>query len=133
MNPVLRNILAFVLGAVIGGIVNMAIVTISPSIFPLPEGFDPNDVNTYVNHIDEFSFGNFFMTFLAHALGTLVGALIAVKVAASHKVKMAYAIGVFTMLGGITAAFMIPAPTWFIAVDLIFAYIPMAWLAAKTA
>ncbi|MCZ4409714.1 hypothetical protein O3Q51_12900 [Cryomorphaceae bacterium 1068] len=133
MNPILRNILAFVLGAIIGGIVNMAIVTISPSVFPLPEGFDPNDVNTYAEHIDDFSYGNFFMTFLAHALGTLVGALIAVKVAATHKVKLAYAIGVFTMLGGIAAVFMIPAPTWFIAVDLLLAYIPMAWLASKTA
>jgi hypothetical protein len=131
MNPILRNFLAFILGAVIGGILNGAIVAIGPMIFPYPEGLDPNDVESFAEHIDEFSFGNFFMTFLAHALGTLVGALITVKVAATHKVNLAYGIGAFFLIGGIAASFMIPAPTWFIATDIILAYLPMAWLAIK--
>ena len=29
------------------------------------------------------------------------------------------------------ASFMIPAPTWFIALDLLAAYIPMAWLGIR--
>jgi hypothetical protein len=132
MHPVLRNILAFIFAAFIGGLVNMGIVVLGPSIFPLPEGMDPNDVNSFVEHIDEFTFGNYLMSFLAHALGTLVGAFTVVKIAATHKSKLAYGIGAFFLVGGITASFMIPAPAWFIAVDLILAYIPMAWLAAKT-
>ena len=132
MNPILRNILAFFLGAIIGGMLNGAIVAIGPMIFPYPEGLDPNDVESFAEHINEFSLGNFLMTFLAHALGTLVGALITVKFAATHKANLAYGIGAFFLIGGIAASYLIPAPTWFIAVDLILAYIPMAWLAAKT-
>ena len=45
---------------------------------------------------------------------------------------MAYAIGAFFLLGGVAASFMIPAPGWFIALDLLAAYIPMAWLAVRT-
>jgi len=132
MHPILRNILAFIFAAFIGGLVNMGIVVFGPSIFPLPEGMDPNDVNSFAEHIDEFTFGNYLMSFLAHALGTLVGAFTVVKIAATHESKLAYGISAFFLVGGITASFMIPAPAWFIAVDLILAYIPMAWLAAKT-
>ena len=35
------------------------------------------------------------------------------------------------LAGGIAASFMIPAPAWFIALDLLLAYIPMAWLAVQ--
>jgi cell division protein FtsX len=74
---------------------------------------------------------NFVFPFLAHALGTLVGALTAHLIAASHRSVFAYTIGVLNLVGGIAASFMIPAPTWFIAVDLLVAYLPMAWLASK--
>ena len=50
--------------------------------------------------------------------------------AATYKARMAYVIGAVFLLGGIKASFMIPAPVWFIALDLIVAYITMAWLAA---
>jgi hypothetical protein len=35
------------------------------------------------------------------------------------------------MLGGITNAFLLPAPIWFIALDIVLAYLPMAWLGGK--
>jgi hypothetical protein len=72
---------------------------------------------------------HFVFPFLAHALGTLTGALLAFLVAASYRSVFAYAIGVFFLAGGIAATFMIPAPVWFIILDLAAAYIPMAWLA----
>lgn len=37
--------------------------------------------------------------------------------------------GVLYLCGGIAASLMIPAPAWFIALDLLLAYLPMAWLA----
>lgn len=132
MHPVIRNILSFLLGAFIGIIINGAFVKIGPLVFPFPEGYDPNDATSIAEHMPKFTFGNFLMIFLAHALGTLVGAFTVVKIAATHESKLAYGIGAFFLVGGITASFMIPAPAWFIAVDLILAYIPMAWLAAKT-
>ena len=71
------------------------------------------------------------MPFLAHALGTLAGALAAWLIAATWKTRFAYAIGVVYLAGGIAASFMIPAPAWFIAVDLLLASVPMAWLAIR--
>lgn len=76
---------------------------------------------------------HFIAPFLAHALGSFVGALVAALIAVSHKMGIALGIGAFTMLGGIIAVLMIPAPLWFVAVDIIFAYIPTAWIAGKLA
>ena len=57
-----------------------------------------------------------------------VGALVAYLVAASHRPVFAYVIGVCFLAGGIAAARMIPAPVWFVVLDLAAAYVPMAFL-----
>ncbi|HRP07255.1 MAG TPA: hypothetical protein PLL69_02090 [Gemmatimonadales bacterium] len=131
MSPTLRNILALVAGLVIGGAVNMTLITISPSIVPPPPGVDVTDPESLSQNIHLFAPRHFIMPFLAHALGTLVGALVAFKLAATHKARWAWVVGGFFLAGGIMASALIPAPTWFIALDLIVAYLPMAWLAIR--
>ena len=124
----IRNVIGLISGVVIGGIVNMSIVTLGPNLIPAPIGVDVNDVESIAASIHLFEFKHFVTPFLAHALGTLTGAFVAFRVVASHRLKFAYVIGVLNLAGGITAATMIPAPVWFLAVDLIGAYLPAAWL-----
>ena len=40
MNPIARNILAAIVGFVVGSVVNLGLVTIGMSVVPLPEGTD---------------------------------------------------------------------------------------------
>ena len=131
MPKLLRNVLAVIAGIVVGGVVNMALVTLAPSLIAPPQGVDVTDPESLKRSIHLFEPRHFVMPFLAHALGTLVGALAAYWIAASHKAKMAYVIGAFFLVGGVAASFMIPAPGWFIALDLLVAYLPMAWLAVR--
>ena len=131
MPNVLRNVLAVVAGIVVGSLVNMAIITLGPSLIPLPAGVDMNDPESLAKGMRLFEARHFIMPFLAHALGTLAGALSACMIAATYKAQMAYVIGAVFLCGGIAAAFMIPAPAWFIGLDLLAAYLPMAWLAAR--
>ncbi len=77
-----------------------------------------------------FEPAHFVFPFLAHALGTLVGATVAYLIAATHRRAFAYATGVLNLAGGIAASTMIPAPGWFLVIDLVVAYLPMAWLGA---
>lgn len=70
-------------------------------------------------------------TYTAHALGTLVGAWVAATIAATHKMTLALVIGALFLIGGIAAAFMIPGPTWFVVLDLVAAYFPMAYIGGK--
>lgn len=131
MPNLLRNALAILAGLVIGGGVNMALIALSPSLVPPPAGVDVSNAESLRAGIHLFEPRHFIMPFLAHALGTFVGALVAYLIAGSHKARMAYAIGVIFLCGGVAASFMIPAPAWFIALDLLVAYLPMAWLAIR--
>ena len=128
MPTLLRNVLSVVVGVLIGGSVNMTLVVISPSIIAPPFGVDVNNAESLSQGIHLFEPRHFLMPFLAHALGTFAGALVAYLIAATFKTRFAYAIGVVYLCGGIAASFMIPAPAWFIALDLLVAYLPMAWL-----
>ena len=53
---ILRNILAFVLGVILGGVVNMAIVIFVSPLVPLPEGVIPDDMESIKANIHRFSF-----------------------------------------------------------------------------
>lgn len=133
MNPIIRNIMAIVGGVSIGMLVNMALVMISTSVIPLPEGIDPTNTESMQENVHLLKPQNFIFPFLAHALGTLVGAFVAAKFSVSHHQRCALIVGIFFLFGGIAASMMIAAPTWFIATDLIFAYIPMAFIGAQVA
>ena len=74
---------------------------------------------------------HFLLPFLAHALGTFFGALLAALIAATHKMKFALSIGFLFLIGGAMNVYMLPSPLWFSAVDLIVAYIPIAKITTK--
>ena len=132
MPGLVRNVLAVVAGFVVGSLVNTALITLSPSLIPPPTGVDVSNAESLRSSIHLFEAKHFLMPFLAHALGTFAGALTAFLIAGSHKARVAYVIGFLFLLAGIAATFMIPAPVWFIALDLVLAYLPMAWLAIRT-
>lgn len=133
MNPILKNILAVLAGIVVGSIVNMGIIILGPSIIPPPEGVNVQDMESIAANMHLYQPIHFVIPFLAHALGTFVGAFLAAKIAASRKMTFALVIGFFFLLGGIMNIMMLPSPTWFTLLDLIGAYIPMALIGGKIA
>lgn len=128
MITVLRNIVALLAGLVAGGLVNMGLIMLGPSIIPPPSGVDVTDSASLAASIHLFEAKHFVVPFVAHAAGTLVGAMLTFVLAVSHRPNFAYLIGALFFAGGVSASFMIPAPKWFIGVDLVFAYFPMAWI-----
>lgn len=132
MKPTLKNILAIIIGWVGGSAVNLGLVQIGHMVFPI-EGVDLNDMDALAEAMPTMDYEFFIFPFLAHALGTLVGAIIAGVIAATHKMKFALGIGVLFLLGGIMVNYMLPGPTWFAFVDIIVAYIPMAYIGGKIA
>ena len=128
---ILKNILAVVLGLFIGGTINMSIIMASGSIIPPPEGTNLTTMEGLQAAMPLMEPKHFLLPFLAHALGTLVGALIAASIAATYKMRLAMAIGICFLIGGIMNIFMLPSPIWFTIVDLGLAYIPMAYLGGK--
>jgi hypothetical protein len=131
MPNLLRNVLAVVAGLVIGSVLNMLFITISPMVIPPPAGVDVSNPESLSKGMHLFEPRHFIMPFLAHAVGSLGGALAAYLIAASYKKHFALAIGALFLCGGVAASLLIPAPAWFIALDLLVAYLPMAWLGTK--
>ena len=132
MKPLFRNIIAVIAGWLIGSAVNMSFITLGHSIYPI-EGLDPNDMEAFAQVMPTLEPKYFIFPFIAHALGTLVGAIIAALIAANHKMKFALAIGVLFLLGGIAVNIMLPGPLWFTVLDIVVAYIPMAFIGGKIA
>jgi uncharacterized membrane protein HdeD (DUF308 family) len=127
MKTFFKNALAAIGGIIIGGIVNMGIIMISGSIIPPPDGADVTTMEGLQESIHLFQPKHFIMPFLAHALGTLVGALITAYFVITDSKKWALFIGFFFLLGGISNVVMLPSPLWFNVTDLVLAYIPMAF------
>lgn len=127
MHPILRNILAVVAAWIAGSIVNMGLVQLGHIVFPL-EGLDPNDMEAMVKAAPTLDDKHFIFPVIAHALGTFVGAMVAVLLAAGHHMKFAWLIGGLFFMGGIMVNFMIPGPIWVAIIDISLAYFPMTWL-----
>lgn len=131
MNPIISNALAVIAGLAAGSAVNMGLVIVGAEIIPPPAGIDVRDVESIKSGMHLFEFKHFIVPFVAHALGTLVGAFAAVIIAAASKMTMALVIGVLFLILGSINALMLPSPVWFVVVDLVGAYLPMAWIGAR--
>ncbi len=128
---IVRNVLAVILGFVIGSIVNMCIIAAGHAIMPPPAGFDGTSMQGVASTIHLLQPIDFIVPFLAHALGPFAGILAAMFIAASRHTLIAIILGALFLVGGIVANIMIPAPMWYRIVDVVFAYVPMAFLAWK--
>jgi hypothetical protein len=124
----LRVLLAVVLGLVVGSLVNMGLIMVSGKVIPPPAGADVTTMEGLRASLHLFEPKHFVFPFLAHALGTLVGTVVASALAPARSALPAYVVGSLFLLGGIANVAMLPAPLWFNALDLLLAYLPMAWL-----
>lgn len=133
MPSALRIALALIAGLVVGGGVNMALIMLGPSLIPPPPGADMTTAEGLQAAMPLLEPKHFLAPFLAHAVGTLVGALVGSLITASRRAVVAYVVGAVFLCGGVAASFMIPAPTWFEVLDVVVAYLPMAWLGLSLA
>ena len=123
----IRKILAIFLGLIAGGAFNMALVTVSQAMYPLPAGIDPNDFDAYRAHIEAngMPIGALVIVLLAHAGGSLVSGFVCGLIAKRSWYLAAAGLGAFWTCGGITMLVLLPAPIWFAVADVI-SYVPAA-------
>ncbi len=101
------------------------------ALIPPPEGLDMNTPEGLKAFYAAAETKHFITPFLSHALGTLIGAFVALRIAASHHKIFAYTIAGLFFLGGLYMVIILNAPMWFNLTDLILAYFPMSWLALR--
>jgi|JI7StandDraft_1071085.scaffolds.fasta_scaffold14865_4 hypothetical protein len=125
---ILRNIGGLILGIIIGMFVNYSMIAIGNMIIVPPLTEDITTPEGLKASMPFFEWQHFVFPFLAHALGTFVGASAAAFVAADSKMKFALTIGFFFLMGSVANMVLLPAPVWFSILDFVLAYIPMAYL-----
>jgi hypothetical protein len=112
----MRVILATILGFVIGNTVNFAIISLGKQVEPKP-GMEYYEA--IAEAVKSFTTTDFMIPLAGHLLGLLVGLVIARFICRTSRLPI-YIIGGLYLIGAlVNDVFMIPSPTWFIAVDLI--------------
>jgi hypothetical protein len=127
---IVRGILAVIVGIIAGSVVNIGIIFLCGLIFGFPKGMNMWDADSVRAYASQLTTANYVGVLVAHQLGTLVGAFVAAKIATGGKMIFALVIGVWFLLGGVYAASLIPAPMWFVIVDLA-CYLPVAFIGGK--
>lgn len=131
MGRIFRYVLAVVAGLIAGSVVNMGLLHVGTGVVPPPAGADVATIEGLKAALPLFEPRHFLFPFLAHALGTFAGAVVATFVAPGRNAGPAWVVGVLFLCGGIANIFLLPGPMWFNAVDVLFAYLPMAWLGKR--
>jgi hypothetical protein len=125
---VMRDILAVLVGWIVGMVANMAIFSLNVALYPMPDGVSFNDKEGFAAYIETLPLMAFLIILVAHLSQAFFGALVAAKISRKRPMVVAMIIGVLTLIGGYINMQSIPLPTWmWIEMPL---YLVAAWLAA---
>jgi hypothetical protein len=131
---ILKRTIVILLSIFIGAQVNGAFLTLGTNLIPPPEGCNLNTMDGLKAAVPFLEAKHYLFPFLAHAIGTLISAVLITRFLKSQQFVFAMMAGVLFLIAGISMVIMLPeTPIWFVLVDLIVAYIPMAYLGNKIA
>ena len=129
---ILKRTIVIILSIFIGAQVNGAFLTLGTTLIPPPEGCNLNTMDGLKAAVPFLEAKHYLFPFLAHAIGTLISAVLITRFLKSQQFVFAMMAGILFLMAGVAMVIMLPGtPIWFILVDLIGAYIPMAYLGNK--
>ncbi len=128
MKKTLLSLITFFGAVFVGSCVNIGIIILGGQLIPPPAGVNPTDMNSIAENMHIYGPIHFLFPFLAHTLGTFVGAYLVARFTPQFKFVLALFVGGLFLLGGIMMVMMLPSPMWFNILDLGVAYIPMGYL-----
>ncbi len=113
-----------------GALANMGIVNAGAEMWPVDPQFNLKTMAGLEAALPTYTTVQLLCPVLAHAVGTLVSALIVARWG-RWPVFSAYLFAGLFFLGGLQMVIALPAPLWMETLDLTVAYFPMAWLALR--
>lgn len=126
----IRNILAVFVGLIAGMFFNLALVSVSLVMYPMPEGVtfeDPEEVAIYMAGLPLLAF---VIILAAHLGQAFFGGLVAAAISRTASMTVAMIVGAMSLLGGLMNMMSMPLPSWmWIEMPL---YLVAAWLAGRT-
>ena len=124
----MRDIIAVLVGWIVGMAANRAFVFLSVALYPMPDGVTFEDKEGFAVYVETLPRVAFLIVLVAHLSQAFFGALVAAKISRKRPMVVAMIIGVLSLIGGYINMQSIPLPTWmWIEMPL---YLVFAWLAA---
>ena len=128
----LRDILAAVAGLAIAVLIVFLGEELGHTVYPMPAGLDPMDVEALRPYIATMPLGAFMMLLGAWVIATFVGAAVAGRIGTAKAWIYPAVVGGFMLAATAANLIAIPHPLWFSITSLL-AILGSAWLAWKVA
>ena len=113
----MKNVLATILGFISAAFMVYVFETlIGQSLFPLPEGANPMDMEWIKNNMNQIPMGSKIFVVIAHFIGIILGMLVATKIS---KVSMipSYIVGAIMLAATFFNIYVLPKELWFTLSD----------------
>lgn len=113
----MKNVLATILGFISAAFMVYVFETlIGQSLFPLPEGANPMDMEWIKNNMNQIPMGSKIFVVIAHFIGIILGMLVAAKIS---KVSMipSYIVGAIMLAATFFNIYVLPKELWFTLSD----------------
>ncbi|MHC4839568.1 MAG: hypothetical protein ACYTDT_01225 [Planctomycetota bacterium] len=108
-----RNIVAVIVGLVVGMALNMTIVQLNTLVFyPMPEGTTTADTEKFNAYLETLPALAFVVAMVAHLVQATVGGWLAARLGHSRPKLLAMIVGVLSLIGGVMAYMMFKGPSW---------------------
>lgn len=111
----MRIVLATIVGLIVGNGVNMAIISFG---MPVQIETGADQYEALLEMMKSFTAMDYMIPLAAHIFGILTGLIAARLICKTSNIPI-YIVGGLHIVGTVINIFMIPAPGWFIVVDLI--------------
>lgn len=130
----MKNIFATIIGFFVASATVYIFETIiGHTMFPLPEGVDPMDMEWIKDNMDKIPMGSKIFVVIAHFAGIIAGMFMAAQISRRSMVP-SYIVGVLMLAATFATIFMLPKELWFTISDAVFVlagYLIGKYLASK--
>jgi len=116
----MKNIFATIIGFFVASATVYIFETIiGHTMFPLPEGVDPMDMEWIKDNMDKIPMGSKIFVVIAHFAGIIAGMFMAAQISRKSMVP-SYIVGVLMLAATFATIFILPKELWFTISDAVF-------------
>jgi hypothetical protein len=115
----MKNVLATIVGFIVASVTVYVFESLlGHTLFPLPEGIDPMDMESIKENMHLIPVGAKVFVIIAHFMGILMGMFVAALISKTSMVP-AYIVGGLMLAATAFNLIMLPKETWFLAADTV--------------
>lgn len=113
MKDLFRNILALIVGIVVGGVIIALIQAVNAKLYPPPPGLDFKDQAAVAKYMTTLPLGAFGMVLLSYLVGFTLAVFLAIRLSVSVPERQGLLVTMFFGAASVMNLMGLPHPMWF--------------------